>query len=166
MTGRLDRYGKPHDVEADDAPRPAAHECSNGWLDVDAAVPCLICRPHLDQPREHTPRPAPEVAREGSAAVRRVLNGRPGRRRQASAARAAMQEARDAGLAQRHAAKLAHLKARTLTVPAEALTDALSAARCPTCQHPAEIEIGLDVAARLEWRARTTHTDDCEGGPA
>lgn len=161
MTGRHDRYGEPHDVETKDTP---THECTNGWLDVDAAVPCLICRPHLDQPRGHTPRPAPEVAREGSAAVRRILDGRTGRRRQAAAARSAMQEARDAGLAQRHAAKLEHLKARTLTVPAEALTDALSAARCQTCQHPAAIEIGLDVAARLEWRAIPGHTTDCTGG--
>lgn len=46
-----DRTGD--DIEPDDRPdEPPPHDrrCRNGWLDRDAdpAVPCLICRPHLD----------------------------------------------------------------------------------------------------------------------
>ncbi|EOD65618.1 hypothetical protein, partial [Amycolatopsis vancoresmycina] len=63
MSGHLDRYGEHQDDDVDTT-QAAHHECNDGWLDADGAVPCLTCRPHLAPPAR-TPRPAPEVAEAG-----------------------------------------------------------------------------------------------------
>lgn len=90
----------------------------------------------------------------------------PGRRARNTAARATFQAARNRGLVRRHAAKLEHLRAQTITITRDDLASALNFARCPACQRAAELEVSLDPAGRLDWEARTTHTDDCTGGAA
>jgi len=72
MTIRHDRYGELVATEPDNDPPTDDHQCDNGWINYDDAVPCLRCRPNL-APRARTPRPDPEVARAGSAAVRAAL---------------------------------------------------------------------------------------------
>lgn len=74
MTTRHDRYGELVAAEdpVDETPVDN-HQCDSGWIDRDNAVPCLHCRPHL-APKLRTPRPDPDVARAGSAAVRAALD--------------------------------------------------------------------------------------------
>lgn len=45
-----DRTGEEIEPEDDSLPAPKPHDprCRKGWLDRDAAVPCLVCKPHLD----------------------------------------------------------------------------------------------------------------------
>lgn len=69
---RHDRTGELIDDE--DQAAEQLHRCGGGWLDRDAERPrpCLRCRPGLAR-RPPRPRPDPEVARVGAAAVRAVL---------------------------------------------------------------------------------------------
>lgn len=71
---RHDRYGEL--LEAGEG-QAAPHGCRDGWIDRDAERPrpCLRCRPYLAH-RPPKPRPHPDVARAGSAAVRAALAAR------------------------------------------------------------------------------------------
>ncbi|MEO6090816.1 MAG: hypothetical protein ABIQ18_47710 [Umezawaea sp.] len=76
-----DRYGDEPDEDQDHGdtstpePQRPPHECHGGWLDYDAALPCLTCRPHLTPEARRaelglpTPRPVGDH-QAGSAAVR------------------------------------------------------------------------------------------------
>lgn len=73
MTIRHDRYGELVATDDDTSTPANDHQCNDGWINRDNAVPCLHCRPHL-APKPRTPRPDPAVARAGSAAVRATLD--------------------------------------------------------------------------------------------